>query len=115
MEDSYTIRHAKAGRDAAASRPPVPGSRLPLAAMTLLPRLALIAAGLFAAHNAIAACAPRSNDELKAMSNDDLKADYCDARAQSVIQAPAPAPLLAPLPGSPSAPRPSPRPPATPA
>ncbi|MPS28794.1 hypothetical protein [Pigmentiphaga sp.] len=74
--------------------------------MTLLPRLALIAAGLFAAHNAIAACAPRSNDELKAMSNDDLKADYCDARAQSVIQAPAPAPLLAPLPGSPSAPPP---------
>ncbi|AZG07948.1 hypothetical protein EGT29_08695 [Pigmentiphaga sp. H8] len=71
--------------------------------MTPIPTLALIAAGLLTAHNALAACAPRADDELKAMSNDDLKAAYCDARAQSVIQAPTPMPSLPSLPGSPNA------------
>jgi len=71
--------------------------------MTTLPKLALIAAGLFAAHNAVAACAPRDDNELKAMSDGDLKAAYCDARAQSVIQVPTPMPSLPSLPGSPNA------------
>lgn len=71
--------------------------------MTTLSKLALIAAGLFAAHNAVAACAPRADNELKAMSDDDLKAAYCDARAQSVIQAPTPMPSQPSLPGLPNA------------
>ena len=99
MEDTYTIRHATAGRHAAASSPRITS---PLAAMTPISRLALIAVGLLAAHNALAACAPRGDDELKAMSNDDLKAAYCDARAQSVIQVPTPMPSLPSLPGSPN-------------
>lgn len=68
--------------------------------MTTLAKLALIAAGLLAAHTAVAACAPREDNELKTMSNDDLKAAYCDARAQSVLQVPTPMPSL---PGSPNA------------
>jgi len=62
-------------------------------------RLAFLAACLLAAQDAAAACAPRTDQELKAMSADDLKAAYCDARAQSVLQAPASPAALPSLPG----------------
>lgn len=70
--------------------------------MTPISKLALIAVGLLGAHNALAACAPRGDDELKAMSNDDLKAAYCETRAESVVQVPAPMPSLPSLPGAPN-------------
>ncbi|OVZ59158.1 hypothetical protein CDO44_13410 [Pigmentiphaga sp. NML080357] len=66
-------------------------------------RLALLAAGALAAHNAMASCMPRTDDELKAMSDADLKGAYCEARAQSAERAAPAAPSLPSLPGGPNA------------